>query len=337
MSLYQSPIRKTIQKDIYQKPTFTIHLLSKDYFWTIKTKNIGPITVKRYQILWIELPKDHKEINKAIQKIKSEFWNQRNNIFFQLGITTPIKTFEVKNIDKELADSLKETRISLQNNMKEDYNILHSFRENLPESWIVYDLSNTDEELIKDMNKASSLRTKKGIKNNIWFRPIEESDYNKFYDKRQETAGKKGFHTITKKQYLKLIKHLKETNTGNVFITEHEWEILSGAICIFDQKNLVCLYSFADRNFNNIGWQQYLKFKIFTWGREQWFATCDMMWGAPTGFPNHELASVSAFKESMWGIKTEYIGNFDIIINPRLYYFFKIQFHIKKRFIWLLK
>ncbi len=330
MSPYQSPIRKYIQQDIYQKSCFTLQLFGKDYFWTIKTKKLGPITLKRYQILGIDLPKDHKEIKEAIQKIKSEFWHHWTDIFFQRGVTTPIQTFDVKDIDDELASSLRDTRLSLRNNMKEEYHLIHSFRENLPESGIVYDLSKTDEELIKDMNKASSLRTKKAIKNNIGFRAIEASEYDKFYDKRQQTAGQKWFHTITKHQYLKLVKHLITTNTGNMFITEHEGEILSGAICIFDQKNLVCLYSFADRNYNNIGGQQYLKFKIFTWGRTEWFATCDMMWGAPTGFPDHELASVSAFKESMWWIKTEYTGNFDIILNPWLYKIFKRIFWIKK-------
>jgi len=330
MSLYQSPIRKTIQKDIYNKPTFTINLFGKDYFWTIKTKKLGSITLKRYQILWIEIPKDRKEISKVIQEVKSKFWHHWTNIFFQRGITSTIKTFNVKDINQELANSLRDTRLSLRTRMKEDYHLIHSFRENLPESGIVYDLSKTDEELIKDMNKASKLRTKKAIKNDIWFRSIEESEYDKFYNKRQQTAGQKGFHTITKQQYHKLVKHLISTNTGNVFITEYEWKILSGAICIFDKKNLVCLYSFADRNHNNIWWQQYLKFKIFTWGRAHWFATCDMMWGAPTGFPEHELASVSAFKESMWWIKTEYTGNFDIVLNPRLYKIFKRMFNLKK-------
>ncbi|MDD3262904.1 MAG: peptidoglycan bridge formation glycyltransferase FemA/FemB family protein [Candidatus Absconditabacteria bacterium] len=330
MSLYQSPIRKTIQKDIYNKPTFTINLFGKDYFGTIKTKKLGPITLKRYQILGIELPKDHKEISKAIQEIKSKFGHHWTDIFFQRGITSTIQTFNVKDINNELSNSLRDTRLSLRSRMREDYHLIHSFRENLPESGIVYDLSKTDEELIKDMNKASSLRTKKAIKNDIGFRAITEAEYDKFYHKRQQTAGKKGFHTITKHQYHKLVKHLISTHTGNVFITEHEGEILSGAICIFDQKNLVCLYSFADRNHNNIGGQQYLKFKIFTWGRAEGFATCDMMGGAPTGFPEHELASVSAFKESMGGIKTEYTGNFDIVLNPRLYKIFKRMFTLRK-------
>jgi len=330
MSLYQSPIRKIIQKDIYHKPSFTINLFGKDYFLTIKEKDIWPIKLKRYQILWLELPKDHKQIEEALQKIKSEFWNHWTNIFFQRGITTSIETFDVKDINDELSSSLRSTRISLRNRLKEDYNLTHSFRENLPESWIVYDLNKTTEELLKDMNKASSLRTKKWIKNNIWFREIKESEYNKFYDKRQQTAGKKWFHTIPRHQYIKLIKNLIETKTWNIFITENDWEILSWAICIFDQKNLVCLYSFADRNFNNIWWQQYLKYKIFLWWKANWFATCDMMWGAPTGFPEHELASVSAFKESMWWIKTEYTGNFDIILNPILYRIFKLMFNLKK-------
>ena len=55
-----------------------------------------------------------------------------------------------------------------------------------------------------------------------------------------------------------------------------------------------------------------------------------MMGGAPTGFPEHELASVSAFKESMGGIKTEYMGNFDIVLNPLLYKLFKREFALRK-------
>jgi hypothetical protein len=43
------------------------------------------------------------------------------------------------------------------------------------------------------------------------------------------------------------------------------------------------------------------------------------MWWAPTGFPEHELASVSAFKESMWGSKIEYMGNYDIVLNKPMY------------------
>ncbi len=330
MSLYQSKIWKTIQYDIYQNPYFKIKLLDKEYFGTIKAKKIWPITLKRYQILGFDLPKEPKKAKELLEKIKSEFKKDRTDIFFQLWITTPIKTFDVKDINPELSKSMRDARISQRHWMKERFHLSHSFRENLPESGIIYDLSKSWEELLKDMNKSSNLRTKKWLKNNIVFREIQKSEFDKFWNKRQETAGHKWFHTISKKQYIQLISHLIKTKTGNIFITEKDWEILSGVICIFQEKNLVCLYSFADRNFNNIWGQQYLKYKVFLRGKENWFKTCDMMWWAPSGFPEHELASVSAFKESMWWIKVEYIGNFDIIFNPFLYKLFKLIFRIRK-------
>lgn len=330
MSLYQSHIRKTIQKDIYQKPSFTLHLFGKDYFWTIKTKKIGPITLKRYQILWIELPKDHKEISKAIQKIKSEFWHHWTDIFFQRGVTTSIQTFDVKDIDNELASSLRDTRLSLRTHFKEDYHLIHSFRENLPESNIIIDITKTNEELLREMNKSSRVRVRKWIENGITFRTLQEHEYQKFYNKRQTTADKKWFNTISENQYTKLIKELIQTKTGNVVITEKDGEILAGSIVIYDDKNMVWLYGFADRTHNTIGGQQYLKFKTFERAREQGFTTFDLMGGAPTGFPEHELTSVSAFKESIGGKKIEYTGNFDIILNPRLYKIFKRLFTLKK-------
>ncbi len=331
MSFYQSEVRQTIQDIIYQKPTFSINLFGKDYFWTIKTKKIGFFTLKRYQILGVELPEDPETIKKEIKKIKKEFWDKKSNIFFQLWVTNEIISFDIKDfINNDFWADLRENRIFLRNFLNNDYSLQHAFRENMPESGIIYDITKTDEELISEMNKASKDRVKKWIKNNTQFEELDEKEYDIFFDKRQETAGKKWFNTIPKTQYLKLINFLREYKQGNIFVSKYNDEILAGAICIYYKKSIVCLYSFADRQKNNVGGQQYMKFKIFTRGREHGFTTCDMMWWAPTGFPEHELASVSAFKESMGGIKTEYYGNYDIVLQSWIYKFFKRYYSRKK-------
>jgi len=89
------------------------------------------------------------------------------------------------------------------------------------------------------------------------------------------------------------------------------------------------LYSFTDRNHTNSWWQQYAKFKIYQRARERGFTHYDTMWWAPTGFPEHELASVSAFKESMWGNKVEYMGNYDIVLNKPMYKLLKWYYQQK--------
>lgn len=330
-SFYQSEVRKTIQETIYQKPVFTIELFGKTYFGTIKTKKIIGITFNRYQILGINIPEDKEAIQKEISKIQNQFWKKNKNIFFQRWITNEIVSFDIKDfVCQEFANDLREGRCFLRTLMKKKYSLLHAFRENMPESWIVYDLSKTDEELLREMNKASNLRTKKGIKQDIWFGEAEENEFEEFYKKRWKTADKKGFNIIPQNEYKKLIAYLKNKNKGNLFVTRQNGEILAGAIGIYHQKSIICLYSFADRNHTNMGGQQYLKFKIFWRGRDNGFTVCDMMWGAPTGFPEHELASLSAFKESMGGTKIEYYGNYDIILNKRRYKVFKRRYKIKK-------
>ena len=69
---------------------------------------------------------------------------------------------------------------------------------------------------------------------------------------------------------------------------------------------------------------------MFGWARERWLRWMDLFGGAPTGFDEHPLSSVSKFKESLWGIKLEWYGNYDIVLNPILYKIFKAYHHIRK-------
>jgi len=107
-------------------------------------------------------------------------------------------------------------------------------------------------------------------------------------------------------------------------------EMIAGTICLFDGEFIICPYGFYDRNFNNIGVQHFLKFALFQWARAHNYVYVDTGGGAPTGFPEHELAGVTEFKESLGGEKIEYYGNYDVVVNIWLYKIFKWLYKIKK-------
>lgn len=69
---------------------------------------------------------------------------------------------------------------------------------------------------------------------------------------------------------------------------------------------------------------------MFERARDNGFQYCDLMGGAPTGFPDHPLTGVSKFKESLGGMKREFYGNYDLVLNPLLYYPFKRFYLFKK-------
>lgn len=326
-NLYQSKLRKDIQYEVYRKPMFTVEFFGKEYFGSIKEKKIWPFTTRRYQIMGVELPDDQEYIQKELAKLKKSFRNTW--IFVQLGITNEIVHFEnsMKRCP-EFDQDMNDFRIGLQKTLHHNYGLQTAFRENMPNAGIMYDTTKSDEALLHDMNESCRKRIKKSIAWGMEFRIVDKHFYAEFFEKRQKTAGAKGFNTISKSQYEWLLKYIS-TEKWMLVGAFLDGEMIAGTICLFIDKLIYCPYGFFDRKFSNIGVQHFLKFKLFSRARDNGFTTVDTGGGAPTGFPKHELASVSAFKESLGGTKTELFGSYDIVLNKFLYWAFKLYYKIR--------
>lgn len=332
-NLYQSKLWKDIQHDIYRKPMFTVELFGKKYFWSIKEKKIWPFTTRRYQIMGIELPDDQEYVQKEIAKLKKSF--RKKWFFLQLGIINEIVHFQnsmkrCPEFDKDMCDF----RLWLQKVLHKNYGLQTAFRENMPTAWIIYNTTKSDEELLKDMNESCRKRTKKAIAWWMHYRVVDKKDYETFFAKRQKTAESKGFNTISKSQYEWLLKYISPTTAGKPGKWMLIWaflddEMIAGTICLFIEKLIYCPYGFFDRKFSNIWVQHFLKFKLFSRARDNGFTSVDTGGGAPTGFPKHELASVSVFKESLGGTKTELFGSYDIVLNKFFYRAFKLWYILR--------
>ncbi len=306
---------------------FTVELFGKKYFWSIKEKKIWPFNLSRYQIMGIELPDDEKYVQKEITHLKKTF--RKKWIFLQLGIINEIVCFE--NSMKrwsEFDQDMYDFRLGLQNILHRNYGFKTAFRENMPTATIVYDTTKSDEDLLKDMNESCRKRTKKAIAWWMQYRIIDKKDYETFFAKRQKTADSKGFNTISKKQYEWLVKYIEQGKWMLIgaFLDD---EMIAGTICLFTDKMIYCPYGFFDRKFSNIWVQHFLKFKLFSRARDNGFTSVDTGGGAPTGFPKHELASVSTFKESLGGTKSELYGSYDIVLHSFLYWAIKLRYKLK--------
>lgn len=118
------------------------------------------------------------------------------------------------------------------------------------------------------------------------------------------------------------MKYITDNNCGNIFVAYKDNVLLGGSIAVYYEDTITYLYGFSNRNpkFRNIGVHQFIKYKMFHRARENGYQYMDLFGGAPTGFPEHKLTSVSAFKESLGGKKVERYGNYDIILNTPLYH-----------------
>lgn len=331
-NLYQSNLRKDIQTKIYDKPHFTVKLFGKEHFWLIKEKKVWIFKTRWLQIMWVVLPTDKEYVRSELQKLQEKYKKEKWVIFVQLCLLNEIIRFENVWVRSDsFLNDMKEMRLQVRQQMKDLYWLETAFRENMPQANIVYDITKSDEDLIKEMNSGCKERVKKAIKKGIEFGVASPDQYDLFYQKWVELSWMKGFNIIPKKQYNKLIRYMTQNNRGNLFTSTINGDIIAGSICVYDQHRIIYLYGFSNRKYSNIGGHHYLKFKIFGHARKLWMTYVDMLGWAPTGFPTHPLNGVSRFKESLWWTKIEQYGSYDLIIRPRLYKLFKFYFKLKNR------
>lgn len=331
--LYQSPIRRSLQADIYRKPHGFIYLFGKEYFYLIKEKKVWPFTFREFQVMGIEIPDDRSKVREELKKVKHYFGKKWGNICFQFGIINEITSFDnYRARSQDIIGKVRGMRLQKRATIIKQTGLKLAFKENMPQSTITIKLAKSDEELLAEMNSGCADRVKKAIKKGVKVRLWTERDDAVFFEKRQNTAWGKGFHTITKEQYTMLLKILRKHNRGNVFISELNGEQIAGSICLFRDKTIVYLYGFTDRKYTNLWGHHYLKYGMFEWARDNGFEFCDLMGWAPTGFPEHPLAWVSKFKESLGGMKSEFYGSYDLVLNPVLYYLFKTFTRIRSKF-----
>lgn len=101
----------------------------------------------------LELPDDDELIRSELQRLKSEYQSSWGNIFFQLGIVNEIIRFE--NCGKRtetFVQDMRTMRLNIREQMKQKYHLVEAFRENMPQSTIIFDISKSNEELLNEMN-----------------------------------------------------------------------------------------------------------------------------------------------------------------------------------------
>jgi predicted N-acyltransferase len=170
--------------------------------------------------------------------------------------------------EKEFVDNIKQMRLNIRSKITQEYGLQVAFRENMPQSNIIYFIDKSDEALMDEMNSGAKQKVKHGFSKKIDFQLATPDRYEEFYQKWTKVAGLKGFAPITKSQFYALMDYLEQKDCGHIFITLHEGQIIAGSICLLDDNHLVYLYGFAERGKNSYGGQQYLKFRAFGRARQ---------------------------------------------------------------------
>ncbi len=329
MTLFQSPLRKTISQEIYKKSLFEVSIEGKPYRGVAKfMKRFGARTA-RYMVHGVEFSNTDAfspDLAESIARLKRDLNHHWWDIFVQLGITNILDARPTADVKiAENSQEITKKHMYQASDLLQRYSMRPSWREHMPQATIIFDLSQPVQYILDGFSTSGKRFLKKAEKEDLSFEIASNpSDREAFYRIRYTMSFDKDFNIISLETFMQLMNYLESTHQGALFLCKKNWAIVSGSLCLFLGASLIYLYGATNRQWGDIWWHYWLTTKIIEWAHDQHVYTSFDLLGvsAARDHEHHHLQWVTRFKQAFGGTTVSYVGNYDIIFNPLLYTWF---------------
>ena len=212
MNFYQSGLWKDLQSDVFGRDVFEETIFGKTYWWVKRSAKRLGLSFATWQILGVELPEDPSLVQKGLQILYSKYKKEKWAVYFQLGVIDEIGSLPCgkKKPTKEDVQAVVDEREDLQKYISSFPHMEVWFRENMPLSTIIYDLTLTPEEQIAAM-KPNTRRAYQASLDHVTCGILEPPEYEIFYYQWKEVSQQKGFGIMTYEQFYKMADFLVTT------------------------------------------------------------------------------------------------------------------------------
>ena len=118
---------------------------------------------------------------------------------------------------------------------------------------------------------------------------------------------------------------LKPTGMMHIFRATYQGKTLVAWIVFVHQNTLYYPYGASSTEFRDLMASNLMMWRVIQFGKSQGCKTFDM-WGSlgPDPDPSDLWYGFHKFKEGYGGVLTEFMGSYDLVVNPPLYQIYKI-------------
>ena len=185
----------------------------------------------------------------------------------------------------------------------------------------VLDLTKTEEELLTSFHPKTRYNIRVAQKHGVTI--TEDSSDNAFASYlalSNETTRRQKFYAHNILYHKTMWKILKDAGIAHLFIATYQKEILSAWIVFVWKDTVYYPYGASSRSHREVMAQNLMLWEIARWAKKKGLFYFDL-WGAmgPNPDTNDPWYGFHKFKEGYRPNPVEFIGSFDLIINPLLY------------------
>ena len=198
-----------------------------------------------------------------------------------------------------------------------------AFEDKHPETSLVIDLRQTEEEILAQMKPKGRYNIKVAQKNGV---QVETSDdVEAFYDLLKKTGGRDGFGIHGKNYYQKMLEALG--SNAQLLMAKHEGQVIAGGIFVYLDVWGIYYYGASDHEHRKLMAPYLIQWEAMKEAKKRGCQFYDFLGIAPEDTPNHPWAGVTDFKKKFGGQVVNYPQAKDMVVR-RFWYF---VYHVSKR------
>lgn len=185
----------------------------------------------------------------------------------------------------------------------------------------VLDLTQSEEQLLKNMQSKSRYNIKVALKHGV---TVQEDNSDKAFEAylalSQETTARQGFYAHTPLYHKRMWQTLKRDGTARLFTATYQDKTLAAWIIFCWGQTIYYPYGASSTQERQVMAPNLLLWEIAKWGKKHNYTSFDL-WGAMGPEPDiHDpWFGFHRFKSGYSPKHLEFVGSFDLVIQPLFY------------------
>lgn len=203
----------------------------------------------------------------------------------------------------------------------------------------ILDLTKSEEELLKNMHSKARYNIKVAQKHGVEVTEDNSDEaFEQYLKLMKETTTRQKFYAHTEKYHRQMWQTLKPKKIAHLFIAKYKGQVLTAWILFTFKDTLYYPYGASSSLHREVMASNLIMWEAILYGKKIGLKKFDM-WGALS--PNPDIKDpwfgFHNFKEKYGPQHVEFVGSFDLIINPTLYSIYKIANQLRWLYLKLKK
>ena len=195
----------------------------------------------------------------------------------------------------------------------------------------IIDLTNSEEEIFNSFKPKTRYNIRLAEKHGV---KVQEDDFNEAFEKYLnllfETTKRQGFYAHNKEFHRKQWQVLRPAEISHLLTATYHGQILAAFLVFVFNNVLYYPYGASTREYKELMAPTLLMWEAIKFGKRMGCKSFDL-WGdlEPNPPSNHPYFGFHRFKEGFSPKLVEFVGSYDLVINPTLYRIYKILDRIR--------